>query len=80
MNEHSFVASIHRILKKHPVHIWKINDQYAGGVPDAFYEGVNSDLWVEYKYIPKLPKRSTTKIDLTSPKMLSMNQQLWMLY
>lgn len=62
MNEHSFIRSIHSKLPT-DVYAWKINDNYQGGVADAYYSmrGGN-DLWVEYKYLPKLPKRPTTLI------------------
>lgn len=50
MNEHSFVESIHRRLKKHPLHVWKINARFANGVPDAWYSGGRGDVWVEYKW------------------------------
>lgn len=62
MNEHSFIRSIHRKLPA-DVYVWKINDNYQGGVADAYYSlrGGN-DLWVEYKYLPKLPKRPDTPV------------------
>ena len=62
MNEHSFIRSIHSKLPT-DVYAWKINDNYQGGVADAYYSmrGGN-DLWVEYKYLPKLPKHPTTPI------------------
>lgn len=61
MNEHSFIKSIHRYL--HPdVHSWKIHDTYTGGVPDAMYSGPAGVLFVEYKYVKALPKKSTTNI------------------
>jgi len=61
MNEHSFIRSIHKAL--HPdVYKWKIHDTYTGGVPDAMYAGPAGVLFVEYKYIPKLPKKNTTVI------------------
>lgn len=74
MNEHSYVRSIHRSLAtKHPsIYAWKINDNYQGGVADAYYSG-SSDHWVEYKYI-KLPKRADTVLNLG----LSQLQLLWL--
>lgn len=66
MNEHSFIRALHKKLDKR-VFIWKINDNYAGGVPDTFYrfkdpvEG-QKPLWVEYKYLKELPKRLTTVV------------------
>jgi hypothetical protein len=60
MNEHSFIRAIHRLLPKH-VYRWKINDNFAGGVADAYYSGVAGDLWIEYKFV-SLPKRDTSKV------------------
>ena len=72
MNEHGFVRSVHRQLSPN-VFVWKINDKYAGGVPDAFYAGLARCLFVEYKYV-KLPKRSTTLVKTS----LSEQQKLWL--
>lgn len=71
MNEHGFVRSVHRQLSP-DIFVWKINDTYAGGVPDAFYAGPACCLFVEYKYV-KLPKRSNTLVKTT----LSEQQKLW---
>lgn len=72
MNEHGFVRSVHRQLSP-DIFVWKINDTYAGGVPDAFYAGPARCLFVEYKYI-KLPKRPTTLVRTG----LSEQQKLWL--
>ena len=61
MNEHSYIKAIHRLLPS-SVYKWKINDNFHGGVADAYYSGEGGDLWVEYKYISKPPKRPTTAI------------------
>ena len=80
MNEHSFIHSIHRYLKKsQDIDIWKINASFANGVPDAWYAGNKTDIWIEYKYLKTWPKRDRTKIDLTNPaKFLSIPQQKWL--
>ncbi len=39
----------------------KTHNPYIGGIPDMFYSGVASDLWVEYKF-EVLPKREGTMI------------------
>lgn len=68
MTEHAYIRSIHRLLAKHAPHVyvWKINDNYQGGVADAYYSS-RLDMWIEYKYLKTLPKRPTTviKIDLS---------------
>jgi hypothetical protein len=76
MTEHTFVRSIHRGLAKADpeVYIWKINDNYQGGVADAYYSK-RRDCWVEYKYIRAFPKRPATRIDLG----LSQLQKDWLI-
>lgn len=63
MNEHGYVRKIHKKLKatKRLKRVWKINDNFQGGVPDAFYLG-SDELWIEYKYLKQLPKRKTTLV------------------
>ena len=65
MIESQFTSNIHHKLAP-DVYKWKIADQFASGVPDAFYRVVGnplaSHLWVEYKFIKALPKRATTRI------------------
>lgn len=64
MNEHSFIRSIHRRLPK-DIYAWKIHDSYQGGVADAYYSRRGGrDIWIEYKYVPKLPKRPQTPVQL----------------
>ena len=75
MNEYSYVRSIHTLLRKRAPHvyIWKINDNYAGGVADAYYSA-DRDMWIEYKYLKSLPKRPDTLIDFG----LSELQKAWL--
>jgi hypothetical protein len=47
------------------------------GTPDYYYEGLNRELWVEYKWYPEEPKE--IKICDTKQKVhLSMLQQIWL--
>lgn len=75
MTEHSYIRSVHRQLKKLAPHVyvWKINDNYQGGVADAYYSS-KQDLWIEYKYLKALPKKPTTPIRID----LSQLQQDWL--
>jgi hypothetical protein len=50
MTEHTFIEYINRKIKSHGVYVWKINANFANGVPDAYYSAPNGDAWVEYKY------------------------------
>ena len=71
MTEAGFTWSVTRLLPKH-VHVWKINARYTAGVPDAWYSGPHGDLWVEYKYKPRMPKQ------LDPTKLLSPRQRQWL--
>jgi hypothetical protein len=62
MDEHGYIRSIHTHLPKKGLTIWKINDNFRGGVPDAYYSGSGGDIWIEYKYVKRLPKREDTQI------------------
>lgn len=76
MIESGYTASVHRKLDQEIYH-WKVNDNYAGGVPDAFYRLKNVDsrhLWIEYKFIKNLPIRESTVVVPT----LSALQREWL--
>ena len=64
MNESGFTSSISKKLPSQ-VFSWKINCRFANGTPDAWYSGPKGDIWVEYKYLKKLPK-TTVKPKLSA--------------
>lgn len=76
MIESQYTANVGKRLHADLFSSWKINDNFAGGVPDAFYRAKNGvkPLWAEYKFIKQLPKRGTTRI---KPN-LSMQQRTWL--
>ena len=53
------------------VRIWKISDRFNRGVPDVRYAGTLGSMYVEFKYIPKSPRRPI------NPK-LSAHQKKWL--
>lgn len=61
--ETSYIATIHRKLVA--VYVEKNNNPYRSGTADVWYSGDSGDLWVEYKYIPKIPTRSQILPDLS---------------
>lgn len=69
MTESTFTRSVNTKLPQE-VYKWKISDRFTAGVPDAYYSGAGGDLWVEYKWVKKLPK-------LVRPG-LSQLQRLWL--
>jgi hypothetical protein len=44
----------------------KNNNPYIGGIPDVWYSNETGDLWVEYKYLPSVPKRGSVRINLSA--------------
>ena len=75
--ESSFIASINRLLplkkrressrarEKHPpcrhIHYEKMNNPYSSGTADGWYSGAAGDLWIEYKFLPRIPQRVSVK-------------------
>jgi hypothetical protein len=64
--ETTYYLAVNKLLPK-SLHKEKIHNPYRGGTADFWYSGNLDDLWVEYKYIAKLPKRddSPCKLDLS---------------
>lgn len=55
--ETSFIESVHRFLppgRREPYHM-KNNNMYTSGIWDVWYSGPRADLWVEYKFLPRVP-------------------------
>lgn len=74
--ETRFIASIHRLLPE-DLYRMKNHNTYVGGPADVWYSGKRMDMWIEYKYVAKLPKI----IDLMDTKKnyaLSALQQEWL--
>lgn len=63
MNEPDFTRAVHKRLPD-TLWAWKICDPYMGGIPDAYYRNreTGGAVWVEYKYIKRLPAKETTMI------------------
>lgn len=71
--ETNFIAKVHKTIPK-TVYRMKNNNQYTGGIPDVWYSGCQSDLWVEYKYLPRVPSRAV----VDPKKLLSALQLQWL--
>lgn len=52
--ENTFIAGVHKYLPD--VYKEKMYNPYRSGTADVWYSGSVGDIWVEYKYIPKIPK------------------------
>lgn len=53
--ENTFISGVHRHLPAGIYHM-KNSNAYLGGVPDVWYSGPLSDLWVEYKFIESISR------------------------
>jgi len=51
-----------------------MHNLYRGGTADVWYSGYLDDLWVEWKYLSKLPKKAPVRIN----KLLSPLQLQWL--
>lgn len=68
--ETTFRDSVHRHLPK-SLHREKTNNPYSSGTADDWYSGRVGDLWVEYKFLPKVPLRAVVKpFELLSAQQL----------
>lgn len=54
--ESRFINSVNEKLPR-PVHREKMHNVYRGGTFDVWYSGSKADLWIEYKWIARVPKR-----------------------
>ena len=52
----------------------KNNNDYTSGVPDVWFSGTKGDLWVEFKFVSKLPQ----KVPLRPYELLSALQEKWL--
>lgn len=71
--ETSFSNSIRKDLCKE-VYSMKNNNNYVSGVPDLWFSGPGGDLWVEMKFVQKLPKH----VPLRPYDLLSKLQEEWL--
>ena len=53
--ENRYIASIHRLLPD-AVYREKMHNPYRGGTFDVWYSGKTADLWIEYKWVHRIPK------------------------
>jgi hypothetical protein len=51
-----FYTAVHRLLPR-ALHVEKMNNPYRGGTADMWYSGNLRDLWVEYKWLPRAPRK-----------------------
>lgn len=73
--ENTFIKSIHTKMAKEKPYFEKTNNPWRAGTPDVYYSGDKSELWIEYKYIPKIPISSEILPDLTPRQRRWLNER-----
>ncbi len=63
--ENTFIGSIHKKFGGKKPYIEKMYNPLRSGTPDVYYSGDVGDLWVEYKFIPRIPRSAEILPDLT---------------
>lgn len=61
--ENTFIAGVHRHLPQ--TYFEKMNNPWRSGTADVWYSGDRGDLWIEYKFIEKLPRSEEIIPNLT---------------
>jgi hypothetical protein len=70
--ETRFSNSIRKLVS---VYSMKNSNPFVGGIPDLWFSGNRGDLWIEMKYLPKLPLRADVDVP---KKLLSPLQVEWL--
>ena len=64
--ESTFIGSVHKKFGGKKPYIEKMYNPLRSGTPDVYYSGDAGDLWVEYKFIPRIP-RSAESLPARTP-------------
>lgn len=73
--ETNYYTGVHKLLPPmRELHREKMHNIYRGGTADVWYSGNLDDLWVEYKWLAKLPKKALVRLE----RELSPLQQQWL--
>lgn len=71
--ETTFISSVHRHLIG--PHVEKMHNSYRSGTADVWYSGDLGDLWIEYKFIERIPRSDRIVPDLTAQQMRWLNDR-----
>ena len=83
-----FVNSVHRHILRSEIHMEGMANPYRGGTPDNYYDAaawrgleiyrpISTDLWVEYKFKPKMGLRIDLSNEASKPALSSL-QKKWL--
>lgn len=63
--ENSFISGVHRQQSLQKVYHEKMSNPWRAGTADVWYSGSLGDIWIEYKYMPHVPKSAAISPDLS---------------
>lgn len=74
--ETNFSNALRKALSEQCLEVYsmKNNNEYVAGVPDLWFSGPRADLWIEMKFVQKLP----VKVPLRPYELLSSLQSKWL--
>lgn len=73
--ENVFINSVHQKFGGPKPYFEKTNNPWRAGTPDVYYSGSKSELWIEYKFLPKIPKSAEILPDLTPRQRRWLNER-----
>ena len=73
--ETSFIASVHKKFGVSKPYFEKTNNPFRAGTPDVYYSGEAGALWVEYKFIPRIPRSTEILPDLSARQSRWLNDR-----
>lgn len=74
--ENTFISGVHRQKALKKVYSEKMSNPWRAGTADVWYSGELGDIWIEYKYLPKVPKSKAILPDL-SPRQRKWLRDRW---
>ena len=61
--ENTFIGSVHKKFGVKKPYFEKMYNPLRSGTPDVYYSGDAGQLWIEYKFIPRIPRSETSEIE-----------------
>jgi len=73
--ENQFIKGVHKYLKGGP-YFEKMSNPWRSGTPDVWYSGDKGDIWIEYKYVPYIPRSNEILPDLSPRQRKWLNDRM----
>ena len=74
--ENQFISGVHKYLKSTGPYFEKMANPWRSGTPDVWYSGSKGDMWIEYKYVPYVPKSNEILADLSPRQRKWLNDRM----